>query len=48
MAWIATPAEASMAEKADFFSVEYLPGKDSWKDQIKQGGIMVKDTSRKP
>jgi len=36
-----------MAEKADFFSVEYLTGKDSWKDQIKQGGMMVKDTSWK-
>jgi len=35
MAWIATPAEASMAEKVDLFSVQYLSCQDSWKDDIK-------------
>jgi hypothetical protein len=40
-------AEASVAEKANFFSGEHLAGQNSWEENIKQSGAVVKDTGWK-
>lgn len=45
MAWMAVPAIASMTKKADLSPGKHLTGKNSWEDQIEQGGMMMKDTS---